>query len=360
MQSRVPSKITRSVSMAVSTTLALAIGVSSTSAAFAGELNILTWEGYADPSFIKDFETKSSCKVSATYVGSNDDFAPKLAAGSGVYDIIVPSIDTIGQMRLAGFVDSIDLKKVPEFGQVHAKFRSNPDVTVNGEVWAVPLIWGSVSVLYRTDKVTQPNSIKVLWNPEYKGRISLWDDKSAIYWAARMLGYDNIYDLDDTQLATIKARLIEQKPLVRKYWSTAGELAQLFLNDEVWVSNAWTGLIAKEIRKGGKPFTVAEVDPAEKSEGWMDSMMLVKGSPNTDCSYQFINYMLSAKGQCGIVGSTDYFPTNPVSAKTCLPAEEARSRHLDDPGYVDSLVMWQMPKRLDAYLETWNAVKAAM
>ena len=59
-----------------------------TSAAIAGEVNLLTWEGYADASFVKPFEEASGCKVSATYVGSNDDFAPKLAAGGGVYDIV--------------------------------------------------------------------------------------------------------------------------------------------------------------------------------------------------------------------------------------------------------------------------------
>ena len=60
----------------------------------AGELNILTWEGYADPSVIEPFEAATGCKVSATYVGSNDDFAPKLAAGGGVFDIVSPSIDS--------------------------------------------------------------------------------------------------------------------------------------------------------------------------------------------------------------------------------------------------------------------------
>ena len=43
----------------------------------AGELNILTWEGYADASVVEPFEAATGCKVSATYVGSNDDFAPK-------------------------------------------------------------------------------------------------------------------------------------------------------------------------------------------------------------------------------------------------------------------------------------------
>ena len=52
------------------------------SAAIAGEVNVLTWEGYADESFIKSFEEASGCKVSATYVGSNDDFNSAAARNS--------------------------------------------------------------------------------------------------------------------------------------------------------------------------------------------------------------------------------------------------------------------------------------
>ncbi|MGB7822978.1 MAG: hypothetical protein WBL22_12350 [Candidatus Sulfotelmatobacter sp.] len=31
-------------------------------------LNLLVWEGYADPSFVKAFEEQHNCKVSASYM----------------------------------------------------------------------------------------------------------------------------------------------------------------------------------------------------------------------------------------------------------------------------------------------------
>lgn len=329
-------------------------------AAAASELNILTWEGYADKSFIEKFEAATSCKVNATYVGSNDDFAPKLAAGGGVYDIITPSIDTIGLMRLAGYIEPIDTSKIETWGTIYPEFSQSGDVTAEGSVWAVPLIWGSVSLMYRPDKIEgTPDSIGVLFDPKYKGRISMWDDKSSLYWAARYLGYENVYDLTDEQLDAVKAKLIEQKPLIRKYWATAGELTDLFANQEVWVSNTWTGLQSKDVNALDKGFKVVEFSPKEKAEGWMDSMQLVKDSPNTDCAYKFFNFMQSAAGQCGIVGSTGYFPVNPAVVSECLKGDDAAAKKVNDVAFVKTLVMWQMPKRLDKYLETWNAVKAA-
>jgi putative spermidine/putrescine transport system substrate-binding protein/spermidine/putrescine transport system substrate-binding protein len=344
-------------------TLSIALAasiVTGPAVAAAGELNLLTWEGYADASFIPKFESESGCKVTATYVGSNDDFAPKLAAGGGVYDIIVPSIDTIGLMRLSDFVEPIDVARVQGFDGIYPEFAQGKDVTVDGKVWAVPLVWGSISLMYRADKVDPaPDSIGVLFDPKYKGRISLWDDKSAIYWTARLLGYPNIYDLSDEELEAVKAKLIEQKPLIRKYWATAGELTDLYANQEVWVSNTWTGLQSNDVNKLDKGFKVVEFTPKEKAEGWMDSMQLVKDSPNLDCAYKFLSFMQSAEGQCGIVGVTGYFPVNPKAVSECLKGADAEAKQVNNIAFVKSLVMWEMPKRLDKYLEVWNAVKAA-
>ncbi len=57
-------------------------------------LNLLVWEGYADPSFVKAFEEQNHCKVSASYMGSSDELVAKLRGGSaGNYDVISPSSD---------------------------------------------------------------------------------------------------------------------------------------------------------------------------------------------------------------------------------------------------------------------------
>lgn len=331
-----------------------------TLAATAAELNILTWEGYAADKFISKFQTESGCKVTASYVGSNDDFAAKLAAGGGVYDIITPSLDTVPMMRLAGFVQAIDTAKVQGHDSIYPEFSKNSDFVAEGATWAVPLVWGSVSLIYRPDKfTTKPDSISVLFDPAYKGKISLWDDKSAIYWTARYLGYNNVFDLTDEQLDAVKAKLIEQKPLIRKYWASAGELTELMANQEVYVSNAWTGLTSKDVNNLKKGFEVVEFTPKEKAEGWMDSMMLVKDTPNQDCAYKFMSFMQSADGQCGIAESTGYFPVNPKAVESCMRDELKKERQVNNIEFVKSLVMWQQPKRLDKYLEVWNAVKAA-
>lgn len=333
--------------------------LTSTAPAFAaGELNILTWEGYADASVVEPFEKETGCKVNATYVGSNDDFAPKLAAGGGVFDLISPSIDSTGPLIEAGFVEPIDTSKIAEWDNLYEKFRTADGINKDGQVYGVPYAWGAIAFMYLKDKFdTPPTSIAELWDPKLEGKVSLWDDKSALYVAARLNGDNDIYHLTDEQLEAAKAKLIEQRPLVRKYWSTAGELVDLYAAGEVWISNTWAGYQSSLI--GEKGIEVVEFIPKENAEGWMDSFMIVKGTPNEDCAYKFLNMAVGESGQCGVANVNGYSVANPVAAKTCMTPEQFVALHQDDPDYLDSLLLWEnLGERLGDYTNAWNAVKA--
>ena len=73
-------------------------------------LNLLVWEGYADPSFIKAFEEQNHCKVTASYMGSSDELMAKLRGGSaGNYDVISPSSDVATSITTSGLAAPLDL-----------------------------------------------------------------------------------------------------------------------------------------------------------------------------------------------------------------------------------------------------------
>ena len=323
-----------------------------------GSVNVLTWEGYADPSFITKFEEESGCKVSATYVGSNDDFAPKLMSGGGVYDLITPSIDTTALMIDLGFVEPIDTAAIAGWNDIYPKFLALDGIQRDGEYYGMPYSWGAIAFMYRNDAfTTPPTSIADLWNPALAGKISLWDDKSAIYVAARKNGDMDIYELSDEQIEAAKQALVEQKPLVRKYWATAGELVDLYKAGEVVISNTWAGYQSSLLAAEG--VAVTEFIPSEGAEGWMDSWMVVKDTPNRECAYKFLNMQLSELGQCGVANVNGYSAANAAAAKSCMTPEQFATLHQDDPEYLDSLLIWTpLGDRFETYTNAWNAVKA--
>src|SRR5271156_1572700 len=73
-------------------------------------LSLLVWEGYADPTFIHDFETTHNCKISASYMGSSDELVAKLRGGSASnYDVISPSSDVATMIASSGLAAPLDL-----------------------------------------------------------------------------------------------------------------------------------------------------------------------------------------------------------------------------------------------------------
>jgi spermidine/putrescine-binding protein len=326
-------------------------------------LNLLVWEGYADPSFVKAFEERHHCKVSASYMGSSDELVAKLRGGSaGNYDVISPSSDVATSIASAGLAAPLDLTKIPSYGQLSPQLTSLPLVHMKSQVFGVPFMWGPDPLIYDTTVFAQPpDSWNVLWDPKYWSKISVWDDLSTIYMAAQVLGYDKpdpseLYNLSDEQLEAVKKKLLELKPNIRKMWSTGGELTNLFQNHEIVASMGWP-LMTNQLRKIN--FPVGETIPKENTTGWIDHLMITAGSENKDLAHEFLEYMIEAQTQKRITDVTGYTPSNPQAAQF-MTAEQVKSLHLDDvDNYQKRLYFWQNVPRRARYNEIWNEVKAA-
>src|SRR5205807_8663585 len=114
-------------------------------------LNLLVWEGYADPSFVRGFEEQNHCKVSASYMGSSDELVAKLRGGSAsTYDVISPSSDVATMISEGGLAAQLDLSNLPSYEQLSSKLRSMLLVRVNGNVYGVPFMWGPNPLIYDT------------------------------------------------------------------------------------------------------------------------------------------------------------------------------------------------------------------
>src|SRR5258705_11665992 len=84
-------------------------------------LNLLVWEGYADPLFVKGFEEQCHCKVSASYMGSSDELVAKLRGGSASnYDVISPSSDVATMIASAGLAAPLEPSPIPTYNQLSA------------------------------------------------------------------------------------------------------------------------------------------------------------------------------------------------------------------------------------------------
>jgi spermidine/putrescine transport system substrate-binding protein len=325
-------------------------------------LNLLVWEGYADPSFVKAFEDQYHCKVSASYMGTSDELVAKLRGGSsGNYDVISPSSDVATTIATAGLAAPLDLAKIATYSQLSPQLTSLLLVKTNGNTYGVPFMWGPNPLLYDTTAFPKaPDSWSAMWDPKLRGKISVWDDLSTVYMAAQVLGYDNppsqLYNLSDEQLEAVKKKLLELKPNIRKIWSTGGELTNLFQNHEVIAAMGWP-LMTNQLKKD--KFPIGEIIPKENTTGWIDHLMITAGSENKELAYKFLEYMVHAKTQKMVSDVTHYTPANPGAAQF-MTTDERSGLHLDDvENYQKHIYFWQNVPRRAKYNEIWNEVKAA-
>jgi spermidine/putrescine-binding protein len=326
-------------------------------------LSLLVWEGYADPAFVRGFEQAHHCKVVASYMGSSDELVAKLRGGSASnYDVISPSSDVANSIVRAGLAAPLDLAKIPAYSQLSARLRDSPLVKANSQVYGVPFVWGPNPLLYDTTVFAQaPDSWSVFWSPKFRGKISLWDELSSVYMAAQVLGYDKpdpsqLYNLSDAQLEAVKKKLVELKPNIRKYWSTGGELTNLFQNHEVVAAMGWP-LMTNQLRKLN--FPIGETIPKENTTGWIDHLMITAASPHRELATAFLEYMIEPQTQKLVSDVTQYTPANPATSQL-LTSEQQKALHLDNPDeYMKRIYFWQDVPRRAKYTEIWNEVKSA-
>lgn len=324
-----------------------------------GQLVLLVWEGYADDSFVLPFEEQTGCQVDAIYVGSNDEIVSKVMSGGGATDLISPSNDTAMRLVDAGVIAPVDPARVPAMADFMPQFQNPEWLMKDGQLYGVPYGWGLIRIIANADKVPAgTDSLGFLWDPAYQGQISVWDDIETIYMAARFLGFDNTYDLSDEQLEAVKAKLIEMKPNIRKYWFTTGEMGTLMSGGEVVGGSAWEPTLVELWAAG---HNVIDVQAKEGRGGYSDSWMIVKGAEENECIYPWLDYVSTPQAQALAHKVTGFGYPNVKMVAELDEATRATYERLgmSDPNSLTDIDWWQPVERRTKYLEIWNQVKAA-
>lgn len=319
-------------------------------------LTAIVWEGYTDPSFTQEFERQTGCTVKATYAGSSDEMFAKMRAGRGqTYDLVSASGDITERLYRAGLVQPIDTNKLQNYDAVFEPFQKAKWNTFDGKPYGVSFAWGPNVLVYNTEKVAPaPTSWDVLFDPQYAGQIALPDNPMTIADVALWLGLADPYDLTDAELAMVKDKLLELRPSIRKFWTTAGELANLFQSGEVVMAHAWP-LTYTQLSEAG--FPIESVSPEGQLTGWTDSWMVSKNSINTEAAYEWIDFILSGEGQKGVMDVTGYSGATELGLEAVDP-ERAKELFMDDLSLHEEIEMWQSVKNYDKWVQLWNEIRS--
>lgn len=319
-----------------------------------GTLNMVVWEGYAQPEWVKPFEKRTGCQVHAKYAGSSDEMVALMRqGGGGQYDLVSASGDASLRLVYGGNVQPIDMQIISNHKNFLPQLKAPPFNTINGVHYGVSYEWGPNVLLYNTQKVQPaPNSWHAIYSKKYKGEISVPNNPiqiadAALYLSAHKpsLGIKDPYELTQKQLNAAKQLLMKQRPLIKKYWSLAsGEIA-LFKNGDAVIGASWP-YQTNTLKAAGVP--VADTIPKEGATGWADSWMLSAHAKHPNCAYKWMQYVTTPKVQAE---QALYFGETPANKLACsvmnkMQGGSCKKYHLNAPSsYFDKIKFWKTPRR---------------
>jgi putative spermidine/putrescine transport system substrate-binding protein len=320
-----------------------------------GALNLIEWPYYSDPSFAKQFESQTGCKIHRKDAGSSNEMVALMrgggGGGGGQWDLVSASGDASLRLITGGDVQPVNVQLIPSWNDFIPTFKSPAHNTVSGVHYGVSLQWGPNVLLYRTDKVKPGvNNWAALYDSKYKGQITIPNNPIQIADAAFYLmhsqpdlGITDPYELNKKQFDATVSLLKQQRKLVKLYWNYDTDGRAAFANGDVSLGAIWP---VDTLALQAKNVPVKEVIPSDGATGWADTWMLAKKAPHPNCAYLWMKYVSTPQVQAK---QALVFGETPVNPKACpfmnkIQAGSCAKYHLNEPSsYYDTIKFWKTP-----------------
>src|SRR5215831_13351553 len=317
-----------------------------------GQLNLIAWEGYLNPIWVKPFEQQTGCQVNAKYAGSSDEMVALMKnGGGGQYDMVSSSGDADLRILYAGDAHPVNINLIPSWKDFFPAFKSPPFNTINGVHYGVSLQWGPNVLMYNTKHFpTAPASWSVIYDPKYKGQVTVPDNTiqiadAALYLKATKpsLGITDPYELTQPQFQAAVSLLAAQRPLIEKYWGLASQEIFDCKNGNAVVGAGWPYQVST--LKADK-FTIGSVVPSEGATGWADTWMLAAKAPHPNCAYLWMRYISTPKVQAEQAINYGETPDNKLACGYMdeMQPGSCAEFHANAPAsYLASISLWKTP-----------------
>ena len=260
-------------------------------AALSGTLNVTTWPNYFSQENYDNFTKQTGVTINVNVFGSNEEMLAKLQAGSTGWDVLVPTNYTISTYKQLDLIEPLDLKLMPNYDEKSQDPRFLGPGTIDGTAYAVPKDWGTTGFIVNTKIATQnPTSWKEffeLTQGPLSGKTTVHDYQlTTIGSAAKALGY-GFNTLAENELAEIEKLLIAVKPHL---FGITSDYQPPMRNGDAAMAMCWTNDAAQLHRDMPEMQYVLGKDGGEI---WVDHYAVIKGAPNRDAAYAFIDYILT-------------------------------------------------------------------
>ncbi|MBC7141974.1 MAG: extracellular solute-binding protein [Rhodobacteraceae bacterium] len=244
--------------------------------------------------------------VDGTFPGGDEYLAQVRASQPGEYNIAhLSGVFDYARYHSFELTSALNLDNIPNMALVMPALTNAFAAVTPDSLSAVPYDYGSTGLAYNrkyiSDEEMKEKGAKILIDAAHKGKIGGWSDwRTRVWYGALQTDQDpnNITDIE-----AVWDAVRQHRDLALKYWASGAELMSLLAEEEIHVTEGWSGRIYALQEQG---HDIGYYDPP-KGFGWQECLFVIKGSPMEACE-ELLNFMLDPATSIAVAEGQNYPP----------------------------------------------------
>jgi spermidine/putrescine transport system substrate-binding protein len=269
------------------------------------------WGGVVSEAFEKyafaPYTEKTGIKVVSGTFGGADEYIARVKAGQpGEFNLAhLSGVFDYARYHGLELTSELNEANIPNLKNVIPGLIEPLRKITGGTISAVPYDYGTTGIAYNrkyiSDDEAKAKGAKLMVDEAYKGKIGGWGEwKTRVWYGALQSDQDPnaIKDID-----AVWDMIRAHRDLALKYWSSGAELMSLLAEEEIYVTEGWSGRI-KALQDQGHD--IGYHDP-KGGLGWQECLFVLRGSPMAACE-ELLNFMLEPEVAIAVAEGQSYPP----------------------------------------------------
>lgn len=326
-------------------------------------LRISDWAFYMVDGFIADFQNKAG--ITVDYMedfNDNEEWFAKvkepLSRKQDIgCDLVAPTSFMVGRLHSLGWLNNVNAANIPNLTNMRPDLL-NASVDP-GRKFSAPYMSGLVGLAYnRAVTGRDIRTIEDLWDPAFKGRISLFSDAQDGL-GMIMLSQGNSPENPTTETVGKAVDLVKEqkdKGQVRKF--TGSDYTNDLAAGNIVVGQAYSGDVAR--LQADNP-DLQFVVPHTGGTTFVDTMVIPYTTSHQDWAETWINYVYDRPNYARLIAHTNYVPvlSNMVDDLSKIDPKLAANPLINPPQSVlDNVKSW--PALSDQQTQEFDKMYAAV
>jgi spermidine/putrescine transport system substrate-binding protein len=307
-------------------------------------------EAFRQHAFNPYTEATGITVVDGTFGGADEYLANVRASQPGEFNIAhLSGVFDYARWHNLELTTVLNEENIPNMEFLIPKLVEVFRVITEPTLSAVPYNYGTTGLAYNrayiSDDEMREKGARILVDDAYAGKIGGWGEwRTRIWMAALATDQDpnNIEDMD-----AVWDAIRQHRDLALKYWGSGAELMSLLAEEEIYVTEGWSGRIFALQEQG---HDIGYYDPPN-GYGWEECLFVIKGSPLEACE-ELLNFMLDPVTSIAVAEGQNYPPAldpNKVDLGDKIPTLPA----FDPTGTLDGLT-FAVPAYWNGNEQEWS------